>query len=278
MSALGRVIFVTGFKGGVGKTTVSANIAATLHALGNKVLVIDGDFGMRCMDMVLGLESETLFDCSDVLTGRCSPAAAMCEVGNGLGFSFIPAPMNLTDEKLPKAAFASLINEVRAEFDYVIIDSCAEMTDYYMAFAATADEAVIVTLHQSTSVRAAEKTAARLSAMGVTKQSLVVNGYRAQFAENGKLPDIVDIIHRSSVRLLGVVPYGEKLQASQEAAELAFMGDMKKKASKWEAAFYNIAQRLNGSRVRLFEGADSPKRRGSYKGIVLRTKKETREE
>lgn len=278
VAALGRVIFVTGFKGGVGKTTVSANLAATLYALGNKVLVIDGDFGMRCMDMVLGLESEMLFDCSDVLAGRCSPMAAMCEVGGETGFSFIPAPMNLADTKIPKAAFAALINEVRADFDFVIIDSCAEMTDYYMSFAATADEAVIVTLHQSTSVRAAEKTAARLSAMGIAKQSLIVNGYRASFAEKGSLPDIVDIINRSSVRLLGVVPYCERLQASQEAAELSFMGDMKKKASKWEAAFYNIANRLCGNRVLLFEGAESLKKRSSYKGIQQHTSRETREE
>lgn len=274
MSTLGRVIFVTGFKGGVGKTTVSANLASTLYALGNKVLVIDADFGMRCMDMVLGLESETLFDCSDVLASRCSPAAAMCEVGGMTGFSFIPAPMNMANEPIEKSAFADLISEVREEYDYVIIDSCAEMTDYYMAFASTADEAVIVTLHQSTSVRAAEKTAARLSAMGITKQSLVVNGYRAAFAESGRLPDILDIINRSSVRLLGVVPYGERLQASQEAAELAFMGDMKKKASKWEAAFYNIASRLEGKRIKLFDGADSLKKRSSYRGILLHEKRE----
>lgn len=276
VAALGRVIFVTGFKGGVGKTTVSANIAATLHALGNRVLVIDGDFGMRCMDMVLGVENEALFDCSDVLAGRCSPTAAMCEVGGMSGFSFIPAPMNLSDDKIPKTAYTDLIKEVREEFDYIIIDSCAEMTDYYMAFAATADEAVIVTLHQSTSVRAAEKTAARLSAMGVTSQSLVVNGYRANFAESKKLPDIPDIINRSSVRLLGVVPYCERLSASQEAAELSFMGDMKKKASKWEAAFYNIAARLNGARIRLFNGCDSPKKRSGYNGIVprIRAKRE----
>lgn len=274
MSTLGRVIFVTGFKGGVGKTTVSANLASTLYALGNKVLVIDADFGMRCMDMVLGCESETLFDCSDVLASRCSPAAAMCEVGGMTGFSFIPAPMNMTNEPIEKGAFADLIAEVREEYDYVIIDSCAEMTDYYMAFASTADEAVIVTLHQSTSVRAAEKTAARLSAMGINKQSLVVNGYRAAFAESGRLPDVLDIINRSSVRLLGVVPYGERLQASQEAAELAFMGDMKKKASKWEAAFYNIASRLEGKRIRLFDGAESLKKRSSYQGILLHEKRE----
>lgn len=274
MSTLGRVIFVTGFKGGVGKTTVSANLASTLYALGNKVLVIDADFGMRCMDMVLGCESETLFDCSDVLASRCSPAAAMCEVGGMTGFSFIPAPMNMANEPIEKGAFADLIAEVREEYDYVIIDSCAEMTDYYMAFASTADEAVIVTLHQSTSVRAAEKTAARLSAMGINKQSLVVNGYRAAFAESGRLPDVLDIINRSSVRLLGVVPYGERLQASQEAAELAFMGDMKKKASKWEAAFYNIASRLEGKRIRLFDGAESLKKRSSYQGILLHEKRE----
>jgi len=266
---MGRVIFVTGFKGGVGKTTVSANIASTLYALGNKVLVIDADFGMRCMDMVLGLESKTLFDCSDVLTGRCSPTAAMCDVMEQNNFSFIPAPMNLSDEGIPKQAYIELVNSVRDEFDYIIIDSCAEMTDYYTAFASTADEAIIVTLHQSTSVRAAEKTAARLSAMGVKRLSLVVNGYRAAFAENGRLPDIIDIINRSSVRLLGVVPYGEKLQASQEAAELAFMGDMKKKASKWEVAFYNIASRLQGERIKLFSGSESPKKRSTYKGIVL---------
>lgn len=267
--AVGRVIFVTGFKGGVGKTTVSANIAATLYALGKKVLVIDGDFGMRCMDMVLGMESETLFDCSDILAGRCSPTAALTEVAETSDFSFIPAPMNLTDS-FPKSAYSAFFADLREDFDYIIIDSCAEMTDYYMSFASQADEAIIVTLHQSTSVRAAEKTATRLSAMGIEKLSLVVNGYRANYAEKGKLPDIVDIINRSSVRLLGVVPYSEKLQASQEAAELSFMGNLKRKATPWENAFYNIARRLDGDRVKLFDGADQPKKRIAYKGIELR--------
>lgn len=275
---MGRVIFVTGFKGGVGKTTVSANVASTLYALGNKVLVIDGDFGMRCMDMVLGMESETLFDCSDILSGRCAPTAALTEVYGHAGFSFIPAPMNLADTKLPTSAYSSLFSELRDEFDYIIVDSCAEMTDYYMSFASQADEAVIVTLHQSTSVRAAEKTAARLSAMGIEKLSLVVNGYRANFAEKGRLPDIVDIINRSSVRLLGVVPYSEKLQASQEAAELSFAGNLRKKATPWENAFYNIAKRLCGERIRLFEGADQLKKRGAYKGIALRLPKKPEED
>ncbi len=275
---MGRVIFVTGFKGGVGKTTVSANIAATLYALGNKVLVVDGDFGMRCMDMVLGMESETLFDCSDILSGRCSPTAALTEVAETSDFSFIPAPMNLTDSAFSKSAYSAFFADLRDEFDYIIIDSCAEMTDYYMSFASQADEAIIVTLHQSTSVRAAEKTAMRLSAMGIEKLSLVVNGYRANYAEKGKLPDIVDIINRSSVRLLGVVPYSEKLQASQEAAELSFMGNPKRKATPWENAFYNIARRLSGDRIKLFDGADQTKKRITYQGIEIRKPIAPREE
>ena len=120
---MGRVIFVTGFKGGVGKTTVSANIAATLYALGNKVLVVDGDFGMRCMDMVLGMESETLFDCSDILSGRCSPTAALTEVAETSDFSFIPAPMNLTDSAFSKSAYSAFFADLRDEFDYIIIDT-----------------------------------------------------------------------------------------------------------------------------------------------------------
>lgn len=270
---MGRVIFVTGFKGGVGKTTVSSNIAATLHALGNKVLIIDGDFGMRCMDMVLGMESETLFDCSDVLSGRCAPTAAITEVKGMIDFSFIPAPMNYSGENIPKNAYGDLFDELRQEYDFIIVDSCAEMTEYYLSFASQADEAIIVTLHQSTSVRAAEKTATRLSAMGVKQLSLVVNGYRESFAEKGKLPDIADIINRSSVRLLGVVPYSEKLQASQEAAEVAFTGNLKKKATIYEAAFYNIALRLCGNRIKLFDGLDQLKRRSSYKGIIKSDKK-----
>ncbi|MBP5156208.1 MAG: AAA family ATPase, partial [Clostridia bacterium] len=140
---MGRVLFVTGFKGGVGKTTVAANVASSLRALGARVLLIDGDFGMRCLDMVLGLESETLFDCSDILRGSCAATAAMTEVRGDSGFAFIPAPMNYGGEVFPPESYAELIAGVRGDFDYVIIDSCAEATDYYISFARQADEAVI---------------------------------------------------------------------------------------------------------------------------------------
>ena len=273
--ATARVIFVTGFKGGVGKTTVAANVAASLCALGRTVLVIDGDFGMRCMDMVLGVESETLFDCSDVLSGECSERAAMTDIPSCPGLSFIPAPMNYRARCTDKAAYAAMVDGLRGDFDYIIIDSCAEATDYYTAFAAAADEALIVTLHQSTSVRAAEQTAARLYALGLKSAALVLNGYREKFAAAGELPSIPDIIERSSVRLAGVVPFDERLPASQESAYLAFTGDKRRKASGSEIAFLNIAVRLDGGRVRLFDGVSKPKRRCDAVEIYKSVRRET---
>ena len=182
---MGRVIFVTAFKGGVGKTTAAAGIAAALASLGKRVCIVDADFGMRCMDLVLGLENSVLFDCGDVLAGRCSLEDALMRV-----------------DESGNLRFAS----IRANCDYCIVDSSAELTDYYRSFAREADEAVVVSLHQSTSIRAAEKTAANLAAIGYRRVRLLVNGYRYRFAAEGRLPTVLEVIRRSSVPLLGGDP------------------------------------------------------------------------
>ncbi|MEG2117964.1 MAG: AAA family ATPase, partial [Clostridia bacterium] len=107
MKILGRAIFVTSFKGGVGKTTVSANLASALAFIGKKVLVVDGDFGMRCMDMVLGLENEIVFNIYDVLTNKCSYEEAILQYENS-GFDFMPAPMLFDREEIPTTRFFEL--------------------------------------------------------------------------------------------------------------------------------------------------------------------------
>ena len=150
---MGGSIFVTSFKGGVGKTTVCANLAGALCNLGHTVLVVDGDFGMRCMDIVLGLENEALFDLGDVLAGRTELERAVLQSPRVPSLSFLPAPMNC---RVPpgRDAVAGVIDALRRTYDYVLIDSSAEESDTYAAFAAAADDAVIVSLHQSSSIRA----------------------------------------------------------------------------------------------------------------------------
>jgi len=258
---LGKVLFVTSFKGGVGKTTVSAGIAAALSALGKRVCVIDADFGMRCMDLVLGMEDRVLYDCSDVLFGRCASEDAIVRVTEQEEFWFLPAPIRYGGEPFPHGSVEKLFSQLRARFDFCIVDSSAELSDYYRRFARQTDEAIVVSLHQSTAVRAAEKTAANLASLGHTRVRLVVNSYRAKHARQGTLPTVLEMIRRSSVPLIGVVPLAKELPAKQEAGLLAFCGKPYRRLLPHEAAFLNIALRLCGASVPLLQDVEKPARK-----------------
>ena len=260
---MGGSIFVTSFKGGVGKTTVCANLAGALCNLGHTVLVVDGDFGMRCMDIVLGLENEALFDLGDVLAGRTELERAVLQSPRVPSLSFLPAPMNC---RVPpdREAVAGVIDALRRTYDYVLIDSSAEESDTYAAFAAAADDAVIVSLHQSSSIRAAEKTALCLDGYGFRNLRLIVNGYRAAAASGGLLPSLREIVERSSVRLLGVVPFDPLLQTDQEAGRITFDDFASRRARCYEPAFMNIAARITGRRVPLLKNVAYPVKRKKY--------------
>lgn len=258
---MGRIVFVTSFKGGVGKTTVAVSIAAALTALGKTVLTVDGDYGNRCMDMVLGMESASVFDGADVINGKTPAKNAIVRHGENKGLYFLPAPAFFTGSISPEDT-AAFLSKMKAQFDYVLVDSSAEDSDYYRAFARGAEDAVVVSLHQSTAIRAAEKTAAMLAQLGFANIRMVVNGYRADAAKSGLLPDLFDIIGGAKVRLLGVLPYDDGVPVMQEAAALPFAGDGK--LSRFEAAVLNTAMRLNGESVELFKDVYNPKKLKKY--------------
>ena len=273
---MGRVIFVTAFKGGVGKTTAAAGIAAALASLGKKVCIVDADLGMRCMDLVLGMESSVLFDCSDVLTGRCTLSDAIVPVGESGFLWFLPAPMRYDGRAFLKEKVEAMFAELRAAYDYCLVDSSAELSDYYRLFAGEADEAIVVSLHQSTAVRAAEKAAANLASFGHWRVRLVVNGYRLNMAYAGKLPTLLEMIRRSSVPLLGVIPASKTLPMDQERGETAFSGKERRRLRPYEAAFLNIALRLCGVSVPLLEGVAPPGRKSSRLAEARKKLPETR--
>lgn len=258
---MGRVIFVTAFKGGVGKTTVSAGIATGLAAIGKKVCVLDADFGMRCMDLILGMQNEILYDCSDVLSGRCGPDDAIAQVPGQQNMWFMPAPIRFDGKTIEKESADSLFDYMRERFDFCIVDSSAELTDYYRVFASAADEAIVVTLHQSTAIRAAEKTAANLADFGHRNVHLIVNCYREKEAENGKLPALLDIIYRSAVPLIGVVPFYDEMTSDQESGVLALSGRNFRKLKPYEAAYLNISCRICGKQIPLHQGVKKPGRK-----------------
>lgn len=250
---MGRSVFVTSFKGGVGKTTVSANLASALSMLGKRVLVIDGDFGMRCMDIVLGLENSGVFDAYDVISGRCGVESAMITDPENGNLSFLPAPMGYDGARIDETTVKKLFVSLKKKFDYIIVDSAADISPFYLAFAASCDDAIVVSVHQATAIRAAEKTAMKLASLGFKNLRLIINGFRFDAAKSGELPKISDIMKRVSVRLLGVIPYDSALPIDQDKGIVAYK-EKRKHRAMYECAVMNIAKRITGNNVPLLDG------------------------
>ena len=254
----GRIILVTSFKGGVGKTTVTASLAGALTKLGKRVLVVDGDFGMRCMDLVLGFENASVFDFGDVILGKSSFESAVGESETNPNLHFLAAPVSSVevDTELENAIksfdFRLFFEPLRKKFDFVLLDTGANRDFLYDRLSSCADEALIVSLHQASSIRAAEQTAAVLAGLGVSNARLIVNSFKVKDVGADKLPGIVDIINRSSVKLIGVIPYDPKLPPDQEKGIIALSGKKVKKL--YEKAILNIANRILGEKVPLFKG------------------------
>lgn len=261
--AQGKVIFVTSFKGGVGKTTITAGLAGALSCLGEDVLVIDGDFGMRCMDLVLGFESASVFDLYDIITSKCTIDEAVVQSQLNPRLNFISAPLMPEEDQFSSYIstfnFPNFFHKLKQKYSIILIDSGTNRDSLYNAFSAIADEAIVVSIHQSSSIRAAEQTAITLEQYGIKKIRLIINSFRVNEAIAGTLPGIVDIIHRSSVQLGGIVPYDGQLPADQENSIIACSQLPKnkkiniKRLKLYEKALFNIANRLNGERIDLFQ-------------------------
>lgn len=259
---MGRIIFVTSFKGGVGKTTLAANLASALTVLGKKVLVVDADYGNRCMDLVLGLESEALFDSADVIVGKTDFENAVVRHSENERLYFLPAPA-FSGGTVSATGVTKLFDSIKERFDFVLVDSSAEDSDVYRAFARGAEDALIVTFHQSTAIRAAEKTAVMLDGLGFSNIRLVVNCFHKEQAEKGVLPDVLDMIQRTHVQLIGIIPFDMGAPTAQEAGRLPFT-DKSSRLMPYEAATLNVAKRLCGKYISLLKDVYKPKKLKKY--------------
>lgn len=246
---MGEVIVVTSGKGGVGKTTATANIGTALAALGNKVALVDTDIGLRKLDLVLGLENRIVFHLVDVTSGNCRLKQALIRDKRIEGLFFLPAAQTRDKTAVTPEQMYDLCLELKKEFDFVLIDCPAGIEQGFKNAVAGADRALVVTNPEISSVRDADRIIGLLESADISDPKLVINRIRPKMVKKGDMLDIDDILDNLRIDLIGVVPEDESVLISTNKGEPAVLNTN----SKAGTAFNNIARRLTGEDVPLME-------------------------
>ncbi len=255
-----RVYLVTSCKGGVGKSTVSANLAMAFASEERRVLIVDCDFSNRSLDLIFGVEDRVVYDICDLAFGRADARRAVIVDGRCDRLHFIPAPMMRDDVLTSEKLTAAILDAADAfDCDVVIIDTPGASDDTLGLVAPCADAAVIVAAHQATSVRGAEKMGYLLDDLGVSEQYLIINRYDGEAVLDRKRPGLSELTDKTHVRLIGVIPESAQLEAAQERGELACQ--IKKDRAKVAAAFDETARRLLNERIPLMSYVSERRRR-----------------
>ncbi|AVQ24323.1 septum site-determining protein MinD [Fusobacterium periodonticum] len=244
-----RVIVITSGKGGVGKTTTTANIGAALADKGHKVLLIDTDIGLRNLDVVMGLENRIVYDLIDVIEGRCRVSQALIKDKRCPNLVLLPAAQIRDKNDVNTDQMKELIHSLKESFDYILIDCPAGIEQGFKNAIVAADEAIVVTTPEVSATRDADRIIGLLEAAGIKSPRLVVNRLRIDMVKDKNMLSVEDILDILAVKLLGVVPDDENVVISTNKGEpLVYKGD-----SLAAKAFKNIASRIEGVEVPLLD-------------------------
>ncbi|GAB4544904.1 MAG: septum site-determining protein MinD [Pleurocapsa sp.] len=241
-----RIIVVTSGKGGVGKTTTTSNIGAALAKINRTVALIDADFGLRNLDLLLGLEERVVYTAMDVLSGECRLAQALVKDKRLKGLVLLPAAQNRNKEAVQPEQMKKIATALAKGYDYIIIDSPAGIELGFRNAIAAAGEALIVTTPEVAAVRDADRVIGLLEAEGINKISLVVNRVKPAMIEDNKMMSVEDVLELLGVPLIGVIPDDERVIVSTNRGEPLVLGE---EESLPAMSYMNIARRLEGEKV-----------------------------
>ncbi len=243
---MGRAIVITSGKGGTGKTTSTAAIGSHLASLGCKVLCIDGDIGLKNLDLSLGLTDTALMDFNDVIEGRVPLADAVTKHDKIKNLSFLTAPMGINPEEISLEQMQKLVEEAKEEYDYCLIDSPAGIGPGFKLAAQTADMAIVVATGNASSLRDGQRTVAELKKLGIPEIRLLVNRIRPEIFKR-TCATVDDIIDAVGARLIGLVNEDDAVIIA-ENMEKPLILHSDKGASK---QFSYVARRINGEHLPL---------------------------
>lgn len=246
---MSTAIVVTSGKGGVGKTTTTANIGSALAIMGKRVCVVDADIGLRNLDLVLGLENRIVYDLVDVVTGNCRLKQALIKDKRYENLSLLPAAQTKDKNAVNPEQMTQIINDLKEMFDYVVIDCPAGIEQGFKNAVKGADRAIVVVTPEVSSVRDADRIIGMLEVEEIADTKLLVNRLRYNMVKKGDMLNVDDIKDILAIELIGVVPDDEDIVTTTNRGEPAVL----KENSLAGRAFRNIARRIEGEEVEFID-------------------------
>ena len=240
-----KAITVTSGKGGVGKTTTTANIGVALARLGKKVVIIDADIGLRNLDVFMGLENRIVYDLVDVVEGRCKLRQAMIKHKQFADLYLIPAAQTRDKTAVSPADMVAVANKLRPEFDFLVIDSPAGIERGFRNAIAPADEVLIVTNPEVSAVRDADRIIGLIEAENKGPGQLILNRVKMEMIRKGEMLSATDVTDILAIKIIGIVPEDAGVIPASNSGVPVTLNE----SSRAGIAFRNIARRLNGENV-----------------------------
>ena len=245
---MGEVIVITSGKGGVGKTTTTANVGTGLAKLNKKVVLIDTDIGLRNLDVVMGLENRIVYNLVDVVEGNCRIKQALIKDKRYPNLYLLPSAQTRDKDSVSPEQMKKLADELKEEFDYILMDCPAGIEQGFKNAIAGADSALVVTTPEVSAVRDADRIIGLLEANEMKKIHLIVNRLRTDMVKRGDMMSADDVVEILAIDLIGVVPDDESIVVATNQGE-PLVGN----ESMAGQAYMNICRRLTGEEVPLLD-------------------------
>lgn len=241
---MGEVIVITSGKGGVGKTTTTANIGIGLSGLGKKVAVIDTDLGLRNLDVVMGLENRIVYNLVDVIEGKCRLKQALIKDKRFPELYLLPSAQTRDKTSVSPEQMKKLVDDMRDDFDYILLDCPAGIEQGFQNAIAGADRSVVVTTPEVSAIRDADRIIGLLESSGIRKNDLLINRLRIDMVRRGEMMSVDDVTEILAVDLIGVIPDDESVViATNQGEPVVGEGSLAGKS------YADICRRITGDEI-----------------------------
>ncbi len=247
---MSRIIVVTSGKGGVGKTTITANLGYSLARNGRKVALVDADFGLRNLDLLMGLESRVVYTAIEAMAGECRLEQALVKDKRQHHLVLLPAAQHRNKEAIDPTQMKEVVGQIAKTYEYILIDSPAGIEIGFRNAITPAKEALIVSTPEVASVRDADRVIGLLEANGIEKIRLIVNRIKPDMVQMNEMMGVDDVLDVLSIPLVGIVPDDKRMIVASNRGEPVVCG---LPDSIPAIAFDNIARRLEGEKVPLLD-------------------------